>query len=349
MLQANYIPHTLKFIIPGGTSRGVLKEKSSWYIQIFEKENPDIIGVGECSILPKLSIDDRPDYLDKLEEVCNNINLYQSEYYHELKDWPSIRFAVEMALLDLKNKGRKQIFNTEFYWGNKNIPINGLIWMGDIGYMKSQLSNKLKEGFNCIKIKIGAIDFDKEIALIKEIRNTYSAKEIEIRVDANGAFSPHEALNKMEQLYKLDIHSIEQPIKANQWKQMAEICEKSPLPVALDEELIGVNDVDQKKAMLEQINPAYIILKPSLVGGFKASEEWINIAEELNIRWWATSALEGNVGLNAIAQWTSTFNTDMPQGLGTGKVFSNNIDSPLFVKKGHLCYKQNQDWGSLPL
>jgi len=219
--------------------------------------------------------------------------------------------------------------------------------MGDITYMKSQLSNKLKEGYNCIKIKIGALDFDKEIALIKEIRNTYSSKEIEIRVDANGAFSYNEALIKMEQLYKLDIHSIEQPIKPDQWNHMAEICEKSPLSVVLDEELIGIHDLDRKKEMLEIIKPAYIILKPSLVGGFQASEEWIRLAENLNIGWWATSALEGNIGLNAIAQWVSTFNTGMPQGLGTGKVFSNNIESPLTVENGHLCYKQNQSWGRL--
>ncbi len=347
MLQATYIPHKLKFITPGGTSRGVLTEKSSWYILLSDTVSPNIVGVGECSILPKLSIDDRNDYEDKLKEVCLNINNYRSTYHIELKEWPSIRFAVEMALLDLDNGGQKMIYNTKFFYGKKNIAINGLIWMGDIDYMKSQLTQKLNEGFDCIKIKIGALDFDKEIALIKEIRNSYSSNIIEIRVDANGAFKPEDALYKMQQLYKLDIHSIEQPIKVKQWKEMSRICKESPLPVALDEELIGIHENKIKKEMLEQIQPSYIILKPSLIGGFKASEEWISVAEDLNIGWWATSALEGNIGLNAIAQWTSTFDSLMPQGLGTGKVFSNNIDSPLFVQEGHLCYRQNQEWGKL--
>ncbi len=347
MLQAKYIPHNLKFITPGGTSRGVLTEKSSWYILISDDEDPEVVGIGECSILPNLSFDDRPDYEQKLNEVCSNINDFIIDYNTRLKDWPSMRFALEMALLDLKNGGRKLIFNSDFFHGRKSIPINGLIWMGDVDYMKLQLTQKLKEGFNCIKIKIGALDFDKEIALLKEIRDIYSSTEIEIRVDANGAFSPDEALYKMDQLYELDIHSIEQPIKAGQWNHMSQICKKSALPVALDEELIGIHDRKIKNEMLEIIHPAFIILKPSLTGGFQASEEWIDIAQELNIGWWATSALEGNIGLNAIAQWISTFNTDMPQGLGTGKVFSNNIDSPLSVEYGQLRYFQNKIWGNI--
>ncbi len=348
MLQAKFTPHKLHFITPGGTSRGVLTTKNSWYIQVFDKDKPKVIGIGECSILPKLSIDDRPGYMEKLQEVCNHINEYQFTFHETLKDWPSIRFGIEMALLDLKNEGRRLIFDSGFYNGSINIPINGLIWMGDIGYMKTQLSEKIKEGFHCVKIKIGALDFDQEIDLIKEIRKEYSAKEIEIRVDANGAFHPSEALNKLEQLHALDIHSIEQPIKAGQWKEMTDLCEKTPLPIALDEELIGITSIEQKQVLLAQVNPAYIILKPSLIGGFKASEEWIELAKKNDIGWWVTSALEGNIGLNAIAQWTSMQNNAMPQGLGTGKVFSNNISSPLFVEKGHLLYKKNVDWGKLP-
>ncbi len=348
MLQAKITPHKFQFITPGGTSRGVLTTKDSWYIHIIDIDCPEIIGVGECSILPKLSIDDKPEYVDKLKEVCENINEYKLDFQESLKDWPSIRFGVEMALLDLQNGGKRNIFYSDFYSGQRNIPINGLIWMGDVEYMKSQVSQKLQEGFNCIKIKIGALDFENEINLIKEIRNIYCVHEIEIRVDANGAFSVNEAIDKMQQLYDLDIHSIEQPIKANQWNEMALICKKSPLPVALDEELIGIYSREMKFELLSHINPAYIILKPSLIGGFKACEEWIEIANKLNVGWWATSALEGNIGLNAIAQWTSIQDSNMPQGLGTGKVFSNNISSPLIVEKGHLCYKQNLKWGNLP-
>ena len=347
MLQAKITPHKFQFITPGGTSRGVLTTKDSWYIQIIDKNYPEIVGIGECSILPKLSIDDKPEYVDKLKEVCENINEYKLDFQESLKEWPSIRFGVEMALLDLQNGGKRKIFDSDFYSGQSNISINGLIWMGDVEYMKTQISQKLQEGFNCIKIKIGALNFDKEINLIKEIRSIYSVNKIEIRVDANGAFSVDEAIDKMQQLYDLDIHSIEQPIKSNQWKEMAQICKKSPLPVALDEELIGIHSREKKYDLLAQINPAYIILKPSLLGGFKASEEWIEIAQELNIGWWATSALEGNIGLSAIAQWTSIQDNNMPQGLGTGKVFSNNISSPLVVENGHLCYKQNLKWGNL--
>ncbi|MCW3788584.1 o-succinylbenzoate synthase [Plebeiibacterium sediminum] len=348
MLQAKITPHKFQFITPGGTSRGVLTTKDSWYIQVFEKDKPQIIGIGECSILPKLSFDDRPDYMDKLVEVCDNINEYQLNYQESLIDWPSIRFGIEMALLDLQNGGKHQIFHSDFYTGKRNIPINGLIWMGDIEYMTTQISQKLQEGFNCIKIKIGALDFENEINLIKEIRKVYSVKEIEIRVDANGAFSPDEVIGKMQRLYELDIHSIEQPIKAGQWNEMADICKQSPLSVALDEELIGIHSMAKKAELLSQINPSYIILKPSLLGGFKACEEWIELANKYQVGWWATSALEGNVGLNAIAQWTAIQDTNMPQGLGTGKVFSNNISSPLVVENGHLCYKQNTEWGKLP-
>lgn len=348
MLKANYKKHTLNFITPGGTSRGVLTSKDSWYIQVFEESNPTVMGIGECSILPKLSIEDKPGFEAKLKEVCDNIETYINQYHEKLKNWPALRFGLEMAILDLKNGGKRIIFPSDFVLGKKTIPINGLIWMGEISYMQEQLAQKLEEGFHCIKIKIGALDFNQEIKLIQEIRKAYDASQIEIRVDANGAFTPEEAMNKLNVLAELDIHSIEQPIKAGQWEQMAKLCETTPLPIALDEELIGINDYLEKDQMLSSINPQYIILKPSLLGGFKASEEWIELAENKNIGWWITSALEGNIGLNAIAQWEAIQKNTMPQGLGTGKVFSNNIPSPLEVRSGQLVYNTDESWGTLP-
>ncbi|WP_075602999.1 enolase C-terminal domain-like protein [Saccharicrinis aurantiacus] len=347
MLQANIKKHTFHFNTPGGTSRGVLHTKDSWYLSIWNNDNSAIVGVGECSILPKLSIDDKPNIEDKLNEVAAQINDYASNYHQSLLEWPAIRFALEMALLDLKNGGKRLIYASPFALQQKPIAINGLIWMGDIGYMKSQLSEKLKQGFSCIKIKVGAINFDDEVNLIKEIRKSFSPNQIEIRVDANGAFSPEDAIRKLQILSELDLHSIEQPIKAGQWTNMAKLCANTPLPIALDEELIGVNTVEEKRQVLETIKPQYIILKPSLVGGFRASEEWVTLAEEFSVNWWATSALEGNIGLNAIAQWTASKNTNMPQGLGTGQVFSNNIDSPLQVEDGALIYNQSLKWGNL--
>ena len=347
-LKAILKKHTFRFITPGGTSRGVLTTKDSWYIQVVDGANPNLVGIGECSVLPGLSIDDKPYLEEKLKEVCEKIHSYSENYHESLQDWPAIRFALEVALLDLKNGGTRTVFPSEFVTGKKQIPINGLIWMGDVAYMKEQLAQKLEEGFDCIKIKVGAIDFRQEVNLIQEIRKEFDAGQIEIRVDANGAFSTNEALGKLEVLSRLDIHSIEQPIKAGQWQEMAWLCEETPLPIALDEELIGVNAYRQKEELLSVINPQYIILKPSLLGGFKASEEWIELAGKQDIAWWATSALEGNIGLNAIAQWTAVQDNSMPQGLGTGKVFSNNIDAPLQVKKGHLMYNVNKSWGTLP-
>jgi len=348
MWQASYSYHKLQFITPGGTSRGVLKTKDSWYIKLWRSEIPEIVGVGECSILPALSIDDRPDFEEKLKSVCANINEYVADYHTQLLEWPAIRFGLEVALHDAENGGQRIIFPSGFTQGNIPIPINGLIWMGDVAYMKEQLQAKLESGFNCIKIKVGAIDFYQELRLLEGIRENFSPDEIELRVDANGAFHPNVALAKLKQLSTFYIHSIEQPIKAGQWKQMADLCKESPIPIALDEELIGVHGLEEKERLLKEINPDYIILKPSLLGGFKASEEWIMLAQKYNIGWWATSALEGNVGLNAIAQWTAIQDVDMPQGLGTGQVFSNNIISPLEVKSGSLYYNASTKWGLIP-
>ena len=340
-MKASYKKYTLNFKRPSGTSRGVLTTKETWFL-ILEEENN--FGIGECGILRTLSIDDRPDYEEKLKWTCQNIHLPKDELLAELVEFPSIQFGVEMALLSLQSQDPFQLFPSAFTNGEKGIPINGLIWMGEEAFMHEQIQKKLEQGFSCIKLKIGAIDFDKEIALLQSIRKKYSASEIELRVDANGAFKPHEALQKLQRLSELDLHSIEQPIKQGQFSEMAKLCAKTPLPIALDEELIGVFSVTKKEELLQTIQPQYIILKPSLIGGFKGTQEWIDLAEKQNIGWWITSASESNIGLNAISQFTFMQNSNMPQGLGTGSLYTNNIESPLMVKGEYITYAPKKTW-----
>ncbi|MEO2058600.1 MAG: o-succinylbenzoate synthase [Mesonia sp.] len=340
-MKASYKKYTLNFKRPSGTSRGVLTTKETWFL-ILEEENN--FGIGECGILRTLSIDDRPDYEEKLKWTCQNIHLPKDELLAELVEFPSIQFGVEMALLSLQSQDPFQLFPSAFTNGEKGIPINGLIWMGEETFMHEQIQQKLEQGFSCIKLKIGAIDFDKEIALLQSIRKKYSASEIELRVDANGAFKPHEALQKLQRLSELDLHSIEQPIKQGQFSEMAKLCAKTPLPIALDEELIGVFSVTKKEELLQTIQPQYIILKPSLIGGFKGTQEWIDLAEKQNIGWWITSALESNIGLNAISQFTFMQDSNMPQGLGTGSLYTNNIESPLMVKGEYITYAPEKTW-----
>lgn len=344
MLQARCFPYRLKFKRPSGTSRGVLKTKESWFIEVWDTDAPDVRGLGECGLLRGLSIDDRPDYAEKVQATCDNINDHQHYFDAELREFPSIQFGLETALLDLKAKGSKCLFTNKFSIGQSPIWINGLIWMGDEKFMHEQIEQKLQDGFKCIKMKIGAIDFEQELALLQSIRNSYSPEEIELRVDANGAFHPDEAMEKLEHLAALELHSIEQPIKAGQWNAMAKLCEDTPLPIALDEELIGLFDYDSKQACIDTIAPQYIILKPSLVGGFSGSQDWIDLADERSIPWWITSALESNIGLNAIAQWTYTHINPLPQGLGTGQLYTNNVPSPLEVAKGKLRYNASTQW-----
>ena len=340
-MKASYKKYTLNFKRPSGTSRGVLTTKETWFL-ILEEENN--FGIGECGILRTLSIDDRPDYEEKLKWTCQNIHLPKDELLAELVEFPSIQFGVEMALLSLQSQDPFQLFPSAFTNGEKGIPINGLIWMGEEAFMHEQIQQKLEQGFSCIKLKIGAIDFDKEIALLQSIRKKYSASEIELRVDANGAFQPQEALQKLQRLSELDLHSIEQPIKQGQFSEMAKLCAKTPLPIALDEELIGVFSVTKKEELLQTIQPQYIILKPSLIGGFKGTQEWIDLAEKQNIGWWITSALESNIGLNAISQFTFMQDSNMPQGLGTGSLYTNNIKSPLVVKGEYITYAPKKTW-----
>ncbi|MBN4058106.1 o-succinylbenzoate synthase [Olleya sp. AH-315-K02] len=340
-MTASFHKYILNFKQPSGTSRGVLTQKETWFIVITSNNKR---GIGECGIFRGLSIDDRPDFEDKLNWVCKNITKGLDDLLKELDEFPSIQFGLEMAFLSLQSDDEFVLFPSKFTKGEASIPINGLIWMGDAPFMKQQIKSKIEAGFSCIKLKIGAIDFKTELELLKSIRDEFSVKDIELRVDANGAFSPSEALEKLQQLSQFNLHSIEQPIKQGQFKDMARLCEKSPLPIALDEELIGINTVTKKEELLQTINPQYIILKPSLIGGFKCSSEWIEIAESQNIKWWITSALESNVGLNAIAQWTYNLNNTMPQGLGTGSLFANNFLSPLQVENGTLRHEPKQHW-----
>lgn len=341
MLSALYKKYNLHFKQPSGTSRGILKTKETWYLFLKENEN---WGVGECGLLSGLSIDDRPDYEEKLLWVCQNINLNKETLFKQLQEFPSIIIGLETAFASLKSEDKFKIFPSSFTQENAPIPINGLVWMGDKVFMKKQIINKLEEGFTCIKLKIGAIDFQEELNLLKFIRQQFSPSEIEIRVDANGAFSENEALEKLKLLSQFSLHSIEQPIAVKQWQQMAYLCEKSPLAIALDEELIGVFSKKNKENLLQVIKPQYIILKPSFIGGFYGTDQWINLAENYNIGWWVTSALESNIGLNAIAQYTFLKNTTLPQGLGTGGLYSNNINSPLTVSNGTLFYDTNKSW-----
>lgn len=350
-IRFEYIKRTLQFRFDAGTSRGVLRSKDVFWIKAFRIESPEICGWGEAAPLVKLSPDDRPDFEEVLMKVLKEMEtiswiLEENSILENLREFipfelPSIRFGLETTLLDLKNGGKKKLFDNPFYDRNKPIPINGLIWMGDREFMLEQIDQKLEEGYDCIKLKIGAIDFDQELELLHYIRNRFSPEQITLRVDANGAFPKEEALMKLSKLAELGIHSIEQPIPAGNVEAMRILCEATPLPIALDEELIGVK---AKAELLDQIKSQFIILKPTLVGGILETREWIRLAEERGIGWWMTSALESNIGLNAIAQLTSTYNPTIPQGLGTGKLYHNNLKSPLEIKSGQIRYSEERSW-----
>jgi len=340
-MKATYQKYILDFKNPSGTSRGVLTQKETWFLVL---DNNGKIGIGECGILRGLSADDRPDYEAKLQWVCENISLGKDKLWEALIEFPSIQFGVEMAFQSLTAENPFILFPSDFTSGQKSIPINGLIWMGEEAFMKQQIEDKIAQGFNCIKLKIGAIDFDKELKLLQFIRQNFTSNQIEIRVDANGAFKPEETLSKLNLLSRLDIHSIEQPIAKNNWEAMAKLCAETQLPIALDEELIGVFSREEKELLLQQIKPQYIILKPSFIGGIRGTEEWIALAEKYHIGWWVTSALESNIGLNAIAQFTFLKQNKMPQGLGTGGLFTNNFECPLEVENGNLYYNSDKKW-----
>ncbi len=341
MMKASYFKYILHFKNPSGTSRGILTDKETWFI-ILEKEGKK--GIGECGILRGLSADDRPDYEEKIQWTCQNIHLGEEKLWEELIEFPSIQFGIEMAFLSLKSESPFVLFPSEFTKNTKSISINGLVWMGDEAFMKAQIEDKIEQGFSCIKLKIGAIDFDKEMDLLRFIRANFDKKTIEIRVDANGAFYENDALYKINQISDYKVHSIEQPIKKNHTDTMSVLCKNAQIPIALDEELIGVFSTAEKENLLQKIMPQYIVLKPSFIGGFRGTLEWISLAEKMNIGWWITSALESNIGLNAIAQFTFLQNNLMPQGLGTGSLFTNNFDCPLMVSGGQLWYENDKEW-----
>lgn len=340
-MKATYHKYLLDFKRPSGTSRGVLTQKETWFIVLEENGKK---GIGECGILRGLSVDDRDDYEEKLIWTCQNIHLGEEKLWDELLEFPSIQFGIEMAFQSLKSENPFVLFPSDFTNSTNSIVINGLVWMGDEQFMKEQIEEKLAQGFTCIKLKIGAIDFQKELDLLRFIRQNFDAKTIEIRVDANGAFSEYLALSKLNQLSGYELHSIEQPIAKNHTDTMSELCEITPIPIALDEELIGVFSLEEKEQLLKKIKPQYIILKPSFIGGFRGTKQWIELAEKYAIGWWITSALESNVGLNAIAQFTFLQNNKMPQGLGTGSLYNNNFDCPLEVSNGQLWYRNNLSW-----
>ncbi|MDI9864428.1 o-succinylbenzoate synthase [Flectobacillus sp. DC10W] len=353
-LKAVFSKHTLHFKFEAGTSRGVLTEKDSYFIKIFDTETPSVFGLGECAPLKGLSIDDRPDFELQLLSICEYFNTLDLEVFSWNlsiildqvldKSFPSIVFGFETAMLDLLNGGKRVIYDNGFHQNQRNLPINGLIWMGDKEFMLRQIDEKLAAGYTTIKMKVGAIDFEKECELLGYIRKHFSKDEITLRVDANGAFGFDTALEKLKRLSEYDLHSIEQPIKQGNSEIMAELCQTSPLPIALDEELIGMKEYPEKYKLLKKIMPQYIILKPSLVGGFQQCREWIENANRLKIGWWMTSALESNVGLNAITQFAAEFANPLPQGLGTGQLYHNNIPSPLVIEKGFMTYHANQPW-----
>ena len=340
-MKATYHRYILKFKRPSGTSRGVLTEKETWFLKI---KDGNRTGIGECGLLRTLSFDDRPDYEEKLKWASDNIELGEDRLWEEMIEFPSIQFGIEMAFASLKAEDPFLLFPSEFTEGKASIPINGLVWMGDRSFMKKQIVQKIEDGFRCIKLKIGAIDFETEIELLKYIRSEFSPEEMEIRVDANGAFSPADALEKLNRLSEYGLHSIEQPIKQKQYEEMSRLCRQTPLPIALDEDLIGVTDVTKKEEMLQIIQPQYLIFKPSLIGGMRGTEEWRKLAEKSGCGWWITSALESNVGLNAISQFTYELGNPMPQGLGTGGLYTNNFEAPLQVKNGKLYYQPQITW-----
>ena len=334
---------TLHFKQPAGTSRGVYTTRKSYYLTITDDNRSGIKGVGECATLPDLSCDAVPEYFKILNDVCRMVEQTGNIPYDILRPYPSILFGLETAFAQLDANGSTCLYDTPFGRGEEGITINGLVWMGTFDEMYSRLETKLKAGFHCVKLKIGAINFDKELDLIKHIREAFDKNTIELRVDANGGFSPDNAMERLEALAKYDIHSIEQPIKQHQWGEMARLCKETPLPIALDEELIGVNVKSMKEYLLETIRPQYIILKPSLHGGMYGCTEWIQMAKERGINSWITSALESNVGLNAIAHYCAkTYgpSVSMPQGLGTGQLFTDNIDMPLVIDGDKIWYRK---------
>ncbi len=357
MLKLEYKSYTLDFTFDAGTSRGVMKKRDVWFLKVCDDRNPLVCGYGEVAPLHRLSMEDVclvPDVLEQVQTNIVNCTTPRTEeavmkLARELSPTPfaSVRFALEVALLDLLHGGKKMIFENDFYKTHSKVPINGLIWMGDIETMKQRAQEKLDQGFQCIKMKIGALDFPQELEVLRLLRGLSSG--LELRVDANGAFANHESLRKLMELSEFNLHSIEQPIIPRQPEAMQLLCKKGAVKIALDEELIGIEAIEEKLELLEFLKPHYLVLKPSLIGGFQSTREWIELADRLGIGWWVTSALESNVGLNAIAQFTAGFKNDEYHGLGTGQLYHNNIPSPLTITEGMISLDTDKTWGDMPL
>ncbi|HMU98244.1 MAG TPA: o-succinylbenzoate synthase [Chitinophagales bacterium] len=333
--------YALKFKQPGGTSRGVLYEKETYFIFL---QNEEKTAIGECNRFTKLSYDDRPNYEAKLAEICSRLPDEMEAVLQELTEWPSIFFGIEMLLKDWGNGGNRIIFPEAINENGFTIPTNGLIWMGSKESMLQQIKLKLDANYKSIKLKIGAIDFDTELELLQYIRKQFSVDEVEIRLDANGAFIYQEAKEKIKQLSDFGISYIEQPINTGQWQDMAALCNNSPIKIALDEELIGIQNSSKRKALIDTIQPQILILKHALIGGFYAADEWKKLIENNGGTWVITSALESNIGLNAIAQYTALKCSDYAQGLGTGQLFTNNFPAPYSIDANGLHYHKNQKW-----
>lgn len=341
MLRAAYCPYRLDLNFEAVTSRGSMTHKDTYFVKVWDDNEPEIYGIGECALFKGLSADDTADYELRLQSVCRNIlNVWDVESL----GMSSIVFGLETALQDFSTGGIRRPWPGKWSMGESEITINGLVWMGSRALMLERIGQKLQSGFRCVKLKIGGIDFEDELSLLRHIRENFSSDVLELRLDANGAFRPAEALRRLDRLARYDIHSIEQPVMAGQLQAMEEICKESPIPVALDEELIGAWDWESQARLLDKAMPAYVILKPSLCGGFQAANRWKSLACERGIGWWATSAMESNVGLNSIAQWVSGFNPSMPQGLGTGGIYINNIPSPIRLEADRLTYDPAGEW-----
>ena len=336
IMEASFKKHTLTFKSPSGTSRGILRTKTSWFLKL-TNSNHIQNAIGECSIIEGLNPENHGFIDIKMKELCTIINKGQCIDYSFFDKAPSLNFAYEMAYRDLHTGCKRELYKTSFTSGQTGIPINGLIWMGEKDFMLEQIEQKIQEGYKCLKLKVAAIDFKEELSLLDKIRSRFTENELEIRIDANGGFKEKEVLEKLKRLSDYRIHSIEQPIMAQNWSVMTKLIEDTPIDIALDEELIGIDCIIQKEKLITELKPHYIILKPSLIGGFKKAEEWIDIANKSNVKWWITSALESNIGLNAIAQWSSSLDLPMHyQGLGTGQLFENNMPSPLYIENENL-------------
>ena len=341
MMRAAFAKYTLDFINPAGTSRGVLFKKDTYFLKIWDEACPERFGIGECALFKGLSAEDNDTYESKLRELCHNIAIGEDT---DLAEYSSILFGLESAILDFSNGCRRVCFDNDFARGECRIPINGLVWMGTKDEMIARIDEKVAAGFGTIKLKIGAIDFDQDLAMVRHLRTRYSDRDLTIRLDANGGFSPVDVQERLKRLSDFAIHSIEQPIKAGLWEEMARVCEQSPIPVALDEELIGITNPMMMMSLLRTIRPQYIVLKPSLMGSFSGSTDWLKMAAQFNIGGWITSALESNIGLNALAQWVAMLQPRIPQGLGTGALYHNNVASPLEQKDDYLCYNPAIEW-----